>query len=197
MRPWDFATRPWSGCTAAGGRRGPGCRVGRSHKSRGTITIPRWSGAAWCRRSWSPDERARRFGFGSWPLASFRQGTRDSRARLLAPVASTGRQALQRVGLDQREGRCGLYLLRHTWRVGCSSAAVRSSASEMSSVMRRPYTPHAFIQTALREWAYARCYRTSRQRAAHLMPWLHRYNLAAAAGQSQRGAAHGLHVFGC
>ena len=31
-----------------------------------------------------------------------------------------------------------------------------------------------FIQTALREWAYARAYRTSRQRAAHLTSWLHR-----------------------
>ena len=46
----------------------------------------------------------------------------------------------------------------------------------------RPYTPRTngkaerFIQTALREWAYARAYRTSRQRAAHLTPWLHRYN---------------------
>ena len=33
-----------------------------------------------------------------------------------------------------------------------------------------------FIQTALREWAYTRAYRTSRQRAAHLTPWLHRYH---------------------
>ena len=40
----------------------------------------------------------------------------------------------------------------------------------------RPYQPHTngkaerFIQTALREWAYARAYRTSRQRATHLTP---------------------------
>ncbi len=46
----------------------------------------------------------------------------------------------------------------------------------------RPYTlrtngkAERFIQTALREWAYARAYRTSRQRPAHLTPWLHRYN---------------------
>ena len=46
----------------------------------------------------------------------------------------------------------------------------------------RPYTPRTngkaerFIQTALREWAYARAYCTSRQRATHLSPWLHRYN---------------------
>lgn len=46
----------------------------------------------------------------------------------------------------------------------------------------RPYTPRTngkaerFIQTALREWAYARAYESSAQRAAHLSPWLHQYN---------------------
>lgn len=46
----------------------------------------------------------------------------------------------------------------------------------------KPYTPRTngkaerFIQTSLREWAYARSYENSEQRAAHLLPWLHRYN---------------------
>ena len=46
----------------------------------------------------------------------------------------------------------------------------------------RPYKPRTngkaerFIQTALREWAYARSYKTSDQRAQHLMPWIHQYN---------------------
>lgn len=46
----------------------------------------------------------------------------------------------------------------------------------------RPYSPRTngkaerFIQTALREWAYARSYNTSRDRARHLAPWLHQYN---------------------
>ena len=45
----------------------------------------------------------------------------------------------------------------------------------------RPYTPRTngkaerFIQTALREWAYARSYENSTQRAAHWLTWLHRY----------------------
>ena len=45
----------------------------------------------------------------------------------------------------------------------------------------RPYTPRTngkaerFIQTALREWAYARPYH-SHQRGAALAPWLHQYN---------------------
>ena len=33
-----------------------------------------------------------------------------------------------------------------------------------------------FIQTALREWAYARTYHSSRQRQRHLPAWLHHYN---------------------
>ena len=46
----------------------------------------------------------------------------------------------------------------------------------------RPYTPRTngkaerFIQTAIREWAYARAYDCSEQRAEHLNPWLHEYN---------------------
>lgn len=46
----------------------------------------------------------------------------------------------------------------------------------------KPYTPRTngkaerFIQTSLREWAYARSYDSSEQRAAFLQPWLHHYN---------------------
>lgn len=46
----------------------------------------------------------------------------------------------------------------------------------------RPYTPKTngkaerFVQTSLREWAYARPYESSAQREAALQPFLHRYN---------------------
>ena len=46
----------------------------------------------------------------------------------------------------------------------------------------KPYTPKTngkaerFVQTSLREWAYARAYPTSDDRAAELPAWLHRYN---------------------
>jgi transposase InsO family protein len=49
-------------------------------------------------------------------------------------------------------------------------------------IRTRPYTPRTngkaerFIQTALREWAYARPYPTSAERARALPAWLHRYN---------------------
>jgi len=46
----------------------------------------------------------------------------------------------------------------------------------------RPYHPQTngkaerFIQTCLREWAYARSYATSGHRTRELLPWLHYYN---------------------
>jgi len=46
----------------------------------------------------------------------------------------------------------------------------------------KPYTPKTngkverLVQTSLREWAYARAYNTSEERAAELPRWLHRYN---------------------
>lgn len=49
-------------------------------------------------------------------------------------------------------------------------------------IFTKPYTPKTngkaerFIQTSLREWAYARAYNTSNERTAQLPIWLHRYN---------------------
>jgi transposase InsO family protein len=52
----------------------------------------------------------------------------------------------------------------------------------LKHIRTKPYTPKTngkaerFIQTALREWAYAQAYPTSDRRAAELPVWLHRYN---------------------
>jgi transposase InsO family protein len=49
-------------------------------------------------------------------------------------------------------------------------------------IRTKPYTPRTngkaerFIQTSLREWAYAQAFQNSRQRKAELPSWLHRYN---------------------
>ena len=53
---------------------------------------------------------------------------------------------------------------------------------KLKHIRTKPYTPKTngkaerFIQTALREWAYARAYQTSTQRAADLPLWTHMYN---------------------
>jgi transposase InsO family protein len=52
----------------------------------------------------------------------------------------------------------------------------------LKHVRTKPYTPKTdgkaerFIQTALREWAYAQAYPTSDRRADELPVWLHRHN---------------------
>lgn len=64
------------------------------------------------------------------------------------------------------------------------SNAFRDACRELGlkHIRTRPCTPRTngkaerFIQTALREWAYARAYDTSDQRAAELPAWTHRYN---------------------
>jgi transposase InsO family protein len=49
-------------------------------------------------------------------------------------------------------------------------------------IRTKPYTPRTngkaerFIQTALREWAYAQAYPSSERRAEQLPIWLHKYN---------------------
>ena len=52
----------------------------------------------------------------------------------------------------------------------------------LKHIFTKPYTPKTngkaerFIQTSLREWAYAQAYENSRQRKDQLPTWLHRYN---------------------
>jgi transposase InsO family protein len=67
---------------------------------------------------------------------------------------------------------------------GYLSKAFAAACRDLGLVHRRtrPYTPRTngkaerFIQTALREWAYARAYSRSHQRIAALPRWLHGYN---------------------
>jgi transposase InsO family protein len=64
------------------------------------------------------------------------------------------------------------------------SRAFRDACRDLGikHIRTRPYTPKTngkaerFIQTALREWAYAQAYPSSDARAAELPIWLHRYN---------------------
>lgn len=64
------------------------------------------------------------------------------------------------------------------------SFAFRDACGDLGikHVRTKPYTPRTngkaerFIQTALREWAYAKAYPTSDRRAQELPVWLHQYN---------------------
>ena len=64
------------------------------------------------------------------------------------------------------------------------SKAFRKACADLGlkHIRTRPYTPKTngkaerFIQTALREWAYAQAYPSSAHRAVELPLWLHRYN---------------------
>ena len=63
----------------------------------------------------------------------------------------------------------------HAFRRACKRLKLRH-------IRTRPYTPKTngkaerFIQTSLREWAYACAYENSARRTAQLPIWLHRYN---------------------
>jgi transposase InsO family protein len=63
----------------------------------------------------------------------------------------------------------------HAFRAAVMAAGARHKRT-------RPYTPRTngkaerFIQTSLREWAYAQPYASSQERGAALRPWLHYYN---------------------
>ncbi|HEY1749673.1 MAG TPA: integrase core domain-containing protein, partial [Caulobacteraceae bacterium] len=52
----------------------------------------------------------------------------------------------------------------------------------LKHIFTKPYTPRTngkaerFVQTTLREWAYAQAYPSTDHRAAALPGWLHRYN---------------------
>lgn len=63
----------------------------------------------------------------------------------------------------------------HDFRNLCAAGGLRH-------IRTRPYTPRTngkaerFIQTSLREWAYARAYRSSAERAQAMITWIDAYN---------------------
>jgi len=64
---------------------------------------------------------------------------------------------------------------KNTFKAACDELGIRH-------LKTKPYTPKTngkaerFVQTSLREWAYARPYLSSAHREAALQPFLHRYN---------------------
>jgi transposase InsO family protein len=90
-------------------------------------------------------------------------------ARALAFFAAHG-VTVQRVMTDN-----GSAYRSHAFRAALAAAGLRH-------IRTRPYTPRTngkaerFIQTSLREWAYAAAYRSSRERYQAMAPFIDRYN---------------------
>ena len=101
------------------------------------------------------------------------EGQEDTTAFLERALAWLGRHgvAVERVMTDN-----GSAYRSRLFAATLSKAGARH-------VRTRPYTPRTngkaerFIQTSLREWAYARPYLSSDQRAAAIKPWTDSYNL--------------------
>ena len=90
-------------------------------------------------------------------------------SRALAFFAGHG-VAVERVMTDN-----GSAYRSHDFRDLCAASGLRH-------IRTRPYTPRTngkaerFIQTSLREWAYARAYQSSAERTDAMTPWIDAYN---------------------
>ena len=91
---------------------------------------------------------------------------------LIAAVAYYRRLGITTERVMTDNGACYKSML---WAATCRRLGIKH-------IRTRPYTPQTngkaerFIQTALREWAYATAFNTSDQRRHELPRWLHRYN---------------------
>ena len=153
------------------------------HRRRETRPLQRMVNRTAGDRRGQSDARARKQGGYGWAYVHAAiDDLRLSSARLMptkklsAPRPSEGRRRLRRRrpcrACDDRHGACYKSL---AFRETCRELGLRH-------IRTKPYTPRTngkaerFIQTALRERAYARAYKTSDERAADLPIWLHMYN---------------------
>jgi transposase InsO family protein len=107
-------------------------------------------------------------------LASIAENERGNTASafLKATVAHFRKRGvhIQRVMTDN-----GSPYISHIFRDTCQQLGIRH-------LRTKPYTPRTngkaerFIQTCLREWAYAEAYSTTSERTVALADWLHHYN---------------------
>jgi transposase InsO family protein len=103
----------------------------------------------------------------------YRDERTSSAIRFLGRLVGYYRQlGIKIVRVLTDNGKC--YISKR-FRRACERLGIKHSFT-------RPYRPQTngkaerFIQTALREWAYARTYANSYERAKAWLPWLHRYN---------------------
>jgi transposase InsO family protein len=117
----------------------------------------------------------------SLPVQASRRGRRYLRAAV-AYYASLG-VTVERVMTDN-----GSRYKSFAFRKACKRL-------RRKHIRTKPYTPKTngkaerFIQTSFCEWAYAQAYNTSKDRAAELPRWLHRYNWHRPHGSQSRPSA--------
>jgi transposase InsO family protein len=140
---------------------------GVGHRITGDRTLNRNKGIGWDMVHLAIDDHSR---------VSFAQVLPDEKAvscveflrQAVAYYASLGVR-IERVMTDNGTG------YKNTFKAACDELGIRH-------IKTRPYTPKTngkaerFVQTSLREWAYAKPYVSSAQREAALQPFLHRYN---------------------
>jgi transposase InsO family protein len=140
---------------------------GVGHRITGDRTLNRNKGIGWDMVHLAIDDHSR---------VSFAQVLPDEKAlscvqflrQAVAYYASLGVR-IERVMTDNGTG------FKNTFKAACDELGIRH-------IKTRPYTPKTngkaerFVQTSLREWAYAKPYVSSAQREAALQPFLHRYN---------------------
>ena len=140
---------------------------GLGHRITGDRALNRNRGIGWDMVHLAIDDHSR---------VSFAQVLPDEKAlscvqflrEAVAYYASLGVR-IERVMTDNGTG------YKNQFKAACNELGIRH-------IKTRPYTPRTngkaerFVQTSLREWAYARPYASSAQREAALQPFLHRYN---------------------
>ena len=110
----------------------------------------------------------------AWPTASCTATSAAPLQRASSHAWSATTDALgikiARVLTDNGSGYCSKHFRNACRRLGIKHSRPRP---------RRPQTngkAERFIQTLLREWAYARTYQSYHERAKAWLPWLHHYN---------------------
>ncbi|AQC95320.1 hypothetical protein AC888_00650 [Bordetella pertussis] len=109
-------------------------------------------------------------------LAQGQAGLADASSRpTVSPRAIAPAKALAIVELRRKR----LTQARIAQALGVSASTV---SRVLARAVTRPYRPQTngkaerFIQSALREWAYAHTYQNSQHRADAMKSWLHHYN---------------------
>ncbi|MGE4265244.1 MAG: IS481 family transposase [Desulfovibrio sp.] len=138
------------------------------HRAHGDRSKGRSRGAGWEFVHVAIDDASR---------IAFAEILADERQESVVAFLSSALRFYKRLGITVRRVMTdnGSGYVSRAFAKACAAFGLRH-------IRTRPYTPRTngkaerFIQTALREWAYAASYANSNERASELPRWLHEYN---------------------